>query len=162
MGSLPSRFSKDGEYLSEFGKAGSGPGEFNDVHDVFLDREGGRIYLSDKDNHRVQVFDENGRFLDLWPNIIGPSIVRITADRKYIRVMGMFTSKFLKFDLDVRFQTSWGTHGFAPGGITGGIHDLSTDSEGNLYIADHSNTVQKLRPRKDGNPEQLLGHLLPY
>jgi len=156
------RFSKDGEYLSEFGKAGSGPGEFNDAHDLFFDREGRRIYVADKDNHRIQVFDENGRHLDTWPNIVGPAVIRMTEDRKYIWTVGLYTAKFLKFDLNGRLQASWGTQGFGPGGITGGIHDFSTDSEGNLYIADHGDTVQKLRPHEDGNPAELLGQLLPY
>jgi len=156
------RFSEGGKYLSEFGKGGSGPGELDGAHDVFFDREGGRLYVADKDNHRIQIFDENGRYLDEWPNIVGPSIVRMSADRKSVWVACLFTAKFLKFDLEGRLQTSWGTQGFGPGGIIGGIHDFSTDSEGNLYIADHSNTVQKLSPRKDGNPAWMIGQLLPY
>ena len=86
----------------------------------------------------------------------------MTADRKFLWVADIFTAKFLKFDLEGRLQTSWGTWGFGPGAITGGIHDFTTDDEGNLYIADHSNTIQKFRPREGGNPEQLIGRLLPY
>ena len=156
------RFSNDGKYLSEIGKAGSGPGELDRVHDVFFDPVGKRIYAADRSNHRIQIFDENGNYLDQWPNIVGPSLVRMTEDRQYIWVADLFTAKFLKFDLNGRLQTSWGTQGFGPGAITGGVHDFTTDSEGNLYIADHSNTVQKLRPREDGNPQQLIGRLLPY
>ena len=156
------RFSNDGKYLSEIGKAGNGPGELDRVHDVFFDPVGKRLYAADRSNHRVQIFDENGNYLDQWPNIVGPSLVRMTEDRRYIWVADLFTAKFLKFDLNGKLQTSWGTQGFGPGAITGGVHDFTTDSDGNLYIADHSNTVQKLRPREDVNPEQLIGRLLPY
>jgi len=156
------RFSEDGKLLSDFGKGGSGPGEFKGAHDLFLDREGGRLYVADKDNQRIQILDENGRYLDEWPNIVGASLVSMTADRKYIWVSSVYTAKFLKFDLNGRLQESWGTQGFGPGAITGGIHDFSTDSEGNLYIADHSNAVQKFSPRKDGKPAELIGQLLPY
>ncbi len=156
------RFSNDGQYLSEIGRGGSGPGELDRVHDVFYDPVGKKIYAADRSNHRVQIFDEDGNYIDHWPNIVGPSELRMTADRRYLWVMDLFTAKFLKFDLNGKLITSWGTQGFAPGAITGGVHDFTTDSEGNLYIADHSNTVQKFRPRPDGNPEQLIGELLPY
>jgi hypothetical protein len=156
------RFSKEGKYLSEFGKRGNGPGELNGAHDIFFDKIGGRMYVADRNNHRIQVFDEKGNYLDQWPNIVAPAEVRMTEDRKFLWVADIFTAKFLKFDLEGRLQTSWGTWGFGPGAITGGIHDFTTDNEGNLYIADHSNVIQNFRPREDGEPEQLLGRLLPY
>jgi len=156
------RFSANGEYVTEFGKRGSGPGELNGAHDLFFDRVGGRIYVADRNNHRIQVFDADGNYVDQWPNIVAPAVVRMTANRRFLWVADIFTAKFLKFDLNGRLHESWGTWGFAPGAITGGIHDFTTDSDGNLYIADHSNTIQKFRPRVDGDPAQLIGRLLPY
>ena len=155
-------FSEDGKYLSEFGTRGRGPGQFNGAHDLFYDKEGGRIYVADRNNHRIQIFDKAGKYLDHWPNIVAPAVVRMTEDRKYLWVADVFTAKFLKFDLEGRLQTAWGSWGFGPGAITGGIHDFTTDEEGNLYIADHSNDIQKFRPREGGDPNQLIGRLLPY
>src|SRR3990172_3810028 len=57
------KFSKDGKYLLEWGKPGKGPGEFNTVHGIAIDSRR-RIYVTDRGNARVQVFDENGKFLD--------------------------------------------------------------------------------------------------
>lgn len=156
------RFTASGEYVSEFGNRGNGQGELNGAHDVFFDKQGGRIYVADRNNHRIQIFDENGKYVDEWPNIVAPAVVRMTVDRQYIWVADVFTAKFLKFDLDGRMQTAWGTWGYSPGAITGGIHDFTTDEEGSLYIADHSNTIQKFIPREGGDPKQLIGEVLPY
>ncbi len=79
--------------MSEIGKAGSGLGELDRVHDVFFDPVGKRIYAADRSNHRVQIFDENGRYLDHWPNIVGPSALRMTEDRKYLWVVRSIYSK---------------------------------------------------------------------
>src|SRR5258706_209180 len=55
------RFNKDGKYLSEFGKKGTGPGEFNVAHAIALDAQG-RIFVSDRENKRIQIFDQSGKF----------------------------------------------------------------------------------------------------
>lgn len=154
-------FSKSGEYLGEFGTLGKGPGELNGAHDIMFDPVGRRFYVADRINHRIQVFDESGRYVDQWPNIVAPAVVRMTEDRRHVWVADIFTYKFLKYDLTGKLVTSWGTFGLGPGGILIGVHDFATDGEGNLYIADHGDRLQKLRPRKDGNPEQLIGKLLP-
>jgi hypothetical protein len=116
-------FSEEGKYLSDFGTRGGGPGQLNGAHDLFYDKEGGRIYVADRNNHRIQVFDKDGNYLDQWPNIVAPAVVRMTADRRFLWVADVFTAKFLKFDLEGRLQTAWGSWGFGPGAITGGIQD---------------------------------------
>jgi len=56
--------------------------------------------------------------------------------------------------------STWGTMGIAPGAIWG-FHFFTTDSEGSLYIGeDMAFRIQKLVPRKDGNPAQLIGPLM--
>ena len=42
------------------------PGYFNTVHGIAVDPQTRRVYVSDRSNHRIQVFDENGKFLDQW------------------------------------------------------------------------------------------------
>src|SRR5262245_55397826 len=56
------KYSRDGKYLLEWGKRGSGPGEFQLPHNVAVDTQG-RVYVTDRDNRRVEVFDSNGKFL---------------------------------------------------------------------------------------------------
>lgn len=74
------KFSKDGHQLMEFGKAGSGPGEIQSGHSISIDNRG-RIYVAEARNHRIQVFDQNGESLDIWPNIRIASIHRYRYER---------------------------------------------------------------------------------
>src|SRR5439155_23753056 len=55
-------YSKDGEYLGQWGTKGSGDGEFTLVHDVAIDSRG-LLYVTDRVNKRVQIFDQQGKFL---------------------------------------------------------------------------------------------------
>lgn len=154
------KFSKDGKYLSEFGKPGSGPGEFYDIHGVALDHKRRRIYLSDRGNSRIQVLDFDGKFIAEWPHILAPYCIRLTADGKYLWVSDGFTQKFLKYDAEGHLLTSWGTFGIAPG-THWGPHYFDTDTEGNLYVAyDYRGDVQKFRPKKNPiHSDELVGQL---
>lgn len=65
------RFSPDGRLLKSWGGSGTAPGEFNIVHNITCDADGW-IYVADRENHRVQVFDGNGRFETEWHNLFRP------------------------------------------------------------------------------------------
>lgn len=62
------KFSADGKYLLEWGKKGSGPGEFNLPHVVQVDSKE-RVWVSDRENNRIQCFDANGKFLKQWTHL---------------------------------------------------------------------------------------------
>jgi hypothetical protein len=166
------RFSKDGKFVSAFGKPGSGPGEFgivgeglagSGIHGIVIDSPGNRLYVADRVNSRVQVFDLNGKYLDHWPNITAPYCIRLTADGRFLWVGDGYTQKFAKYDASTGKlvpNSTWGTMGVAPGAFWG-IHFFSTDSEGALYVGeDLAFRIQKFVPRKDGNPAQLIGPLM--
>ena len=72
------KYSADGEYLLEWGSRGTGPGEFGLPHNLQVDAEG-RVYVTDRDNRRVQVFDADGGFLAEWPEIGGNSALFMTC-----------------------------------------------------------------------------------
>jgi peptidylamidoglycolate lyase len=65
-------FTPKGEFVTQWGTKGKGPGEFNVPHGLAIDRAG-RIYVADRENDRVQVFDATGHFLAQWQ---GPEIGR--------------------------------------------------------------------------------------
>jgi sugar lactone lactonase YvrE len=74
-----SRWTKDGTFVKVFGKSGTGPGEFDVPHAIALDSRG-RLFIADRNNNRIQIFDQNGAFLDEWTQFGRPSGIAITKD----------------------------------------------------------------------------------
>lgn len=62
------KFSREGKYLMSWGKPGRGPGEFQVPHAIAVDSKGS-VYVSDRENNRIQVFDANGKFLKQWNHL---------------------------------------------------------------------------------------------
>jgi sugar lactone lactonase YvrE len=150
------KYSKDGKYLSEWGKPGKGPGEFNLVHGISIDADKQRIYVSDRSNSRIQIFDLNGKYIEEWNNIRSPYYLALSKDGQLIVSDGV-TQKILKYDLNGNLLYGWGTFGPFPGGIWG-VHQVSVDSEGNLYVAEVFNgRVQKFRPKPGADRAKLAG-----
>jgi DNA-binding beta-propeller fold protein YncE len=69
-------FDRTGKYLREFGKKGSGPGEFDQPHGLAFDAKG-RLFVADRSNNRVQILDKQGKFLEEWRQFSRPSGVFI-------------------------------------------------------------------------------------
>ncbi len=148
------KFNKDGQYQFEWGKPGKGPGEFDLVHAIVIDAQN-RIYVADRTNSRIQVFDLNGKFLSQWTNIRSPFYLYLSKDN-YLWVADGMTNKFLKYDLNGKLLYSWGTFGAFPGGLWG-PHQFSVDPEGNLYVAEtFGGRVQKFKPKKGADPARLI------
>jgi DNA-binding beta-propeller fold protein YncE len=70
------KFSKDGKFIKTWGKKGSAPGEMDIPHTLAMDSRG-RLFLGDRQNNRIQIFDQNGVFLDAWSQFSRPSGVFI-------------------------------------------------------------------------------------
>ena len=70
------KLSKDGTFIMAWGKHGSAPGEFDVPHSLALD-SAGRLYVGDRSNNRVQIFDQNGKFIAEWKQFGRPSSVFI-------------------------------------------------------------------------------------
>ena len=66
------KFSKEGRYLMEWGSKGTGPGELNMPHTIVIDRRG-RVLVGDRSNHRIQIFDQQGTYIDQWDQFGWPS-----------------------------------------------------------------------------------------
>ena len=154
------KFNKDGKYITEFGKPGKGNGEFYVAHSVAVDAQG-RLYVADRANARVQVFDANGKFLQVWPNIPFPMSVVVSRDQ-HVWVSDGFSHRILKYDTNGKLLYSWGTFGQFPGTLWG-VHRFTTDSEGNVYTAEvYGGRTQKFRPKKGADPAHLVGSLYGY
>ena len=79
------KFSAEGQHLLSWGQPGTGPGEFNLPHGVWIDRRG-RVLVADRENDRVQVFTQGGEHLTTWPtHLIGPALFYVDdEDTVYI------------------------------------------------------------------------------
>jgi DNA-binding beta-propeller fold protein YncE len=65
------KFTPGGKLIKTWGESGSDPGQFNIVHNIVADADGW-VYVADRENHRVQVFDGNGRYEAQWNNLHRP------------------------------------------------------------------------------------------
>jgi sugar lactone lactonase YvrE len=73
------RFRKDGQFVSDYGRMGPKPGEFMGPHALAFDSQG-RLFVADRSNNRVQIFDKDMNFVDEWRHFGRPSGVAILRD----------------------------------------------------------------------------------
>jgi hypothetical protein len=158
------KFDADGNYLLSWGEPGqrggeTRPGYWHNVHGIAVHPETRRVFVNDRSNNRVQVFDEDGNYLSEWSFGPEPADIHdfmITADG-HLWAADRGTNKMLKYDLDGNFLYAWGTWGDFPGGMWG-VHGISVDPQGNFYVAEVDNGgFQKYVPREGADPNKLIG-----
>jgi DNA-binding beta-propeller fold protein YncE len=78
------KFTKDGKFIKTWGTKGSGPGELDIPHAIAMDSQG-RLFVGDRQNNRIQIFDQDGKYLDQWAQFSRPSGVFIDGkDNIYV------------------------------------------------------------------------------
>jgi len=70
------KFSKDGKLIKAWGKRGTGPNEFDQPHALAFDSQG-RLFVGDRNNNRIQIFDQDGKYLTEWKQFSRPSGIYI-------------------------------------------------------------------------------------
>jgi len=132
------RFTADGEHVLTWGGAGDGPGQFSISHSVRLDKED-HIWICDRENRRIQIFDLEGKFLDKWTGLLRPNNIYLDEGDGviYIAELGRRISIF---DINTReLLASWGGGGDSsetPGEFLGGPHGICLDSKGDIYAGE--------------------------
>jgi sugar lactone lactonase YvrE len=130
-------YSKDGEYLGQWGAKGAGDGEFNLVHDVAIDGKG-RLYVTDRRNKRVQIFDQQGKFLGKWTDLGVPQGLYYVKSEDALYMCDGDNSRIIKVDLDGKVVGVLGSFGKVPGRIDT-PHYIAVDRSGAIYSADFRN-----------------------
>ena len=77
------KFSKDGKLIGSYGKKGSGPADFDQPHALAIDSRG-RLFVGDRSNNRVLIFDQDFKLLDEWRQFSRPSGLYIRNDMLYV------------------------------------------------------------------------------
>jgi len=106
----------------------------------------------------MQVFDEDGKFLAMWPTGYNSSVLAhfVTQD-DHVWVADWTTNRLVKYDLEGRYILDIGGPGALPGQFDG-VHQIHVDSERNLYVTEVANSrSQKFRPKPKADPNRLIG-----
>lgn len=137
------KFDGDGNFLTTWGGEGKGPGEFNQPHAVLVDPKG-LVYIADRSNQRLQVFDGEGKFLREKSHPGTPCGLALCSDRKHIMMAHGHAGRIMKLDMDLNLLAATGGQGKGPNRY-GEAHYLALDADDNIYVADSLNwNVQKL------------------
>jgi streptogramin lyase len=169
INSRVAKVDKDGKWLKSWGEPGDGPGQFNTPHSIAADAQG-NIYVADRGNRRIQVFDGEGKFLRQFsidvpldpnarpaignkpgPNVTGtmapgaPWAICITpGPNQFLYSSDAYPGRVYKLTLDGKVVGMLGEAGKQLKQF-GWIHEIACPSENELYVGELLNwRVQKL------------------
>jgi DNA-binding beta-propeller fold protein YncE len=129
------RFDKNGTHLKSWGKRGSGPGEFDAPHGVAVDANG-LVYIADRGNKRIQIFDADGNFVKEWP-LFGTPCGLVIKDGSVWLANG-HAGQIVQLDMNGRVLGITGGQGKGTGQY-GEAHFMAVTAKGELLIADTLN-----------------------
>lgn len=154
-------FDANGKYVNQWGQEGDGPGQFALPHAIVADSQN-RLYVADRENARIQVFDTKGKLLAVWEDVVTPWGLCITK-KDEIWACGSSVKKddkgecivllppdeiLVKLDSDgkVLSRVTLEKTTVPPGksGELDWVHAVAFDSKGNLYLGD----IQGMRAQK--------------
>jgi DNA-binding beta-propeller fold protein YncE len=148
------KYSPDGKLLFSWGSPGTDPGQFNIAHNICCDPDGW-VYVADRENHRVQVFDGNGKYETQWVNMHRPCGLYCCRGKKPQFLIGELgpgmTVNRNHPNIGPRLSIVDGTGktiarlgGEAGPGLEAGKfvapHGLAVDSRGDIYVGEVSYT----------------------
>ncbi|KRA55729.1 peptidyl-alpha-hydroxyglycine alpha-amidating lyase family protein [Devosia sp. Root635] len=148
------KYAPDGRHILSWGEPGTDPGQFNLPHNLVCDDDG-YVYVADRENHRIQVFDGNGKYVAQWNNLHRPSGLYMTRGKCPICFIGEI-GPYLRANFgwpNVGPRVSILSHegtllariGTVPSAGTGpgqfiSPHGIAADSRGDIYVGEVSYT----------------------
>lgn len=137
------KYSADGKFVKSWGQPGTGPSEFDMPHSIDIDSKG-RVFVADRGNSRIQIFDQDGHYLDSWRQFGRPSGIYITADdRLFVADSQSVDGVNPDFEMGIYYGSA------VDGSVDGHIGDIWTESvtentDGNLFsgLVEHRGLVR--------------------
>jgi len=126
------KFTAAGQFVSTWGTPGQGPGQFHLPHSIVIDAQG-RVYVGDRENNRIQIFDGSGKLLDIWPGF-APYGLAFDRDGRLFVADGR-AAQVLMLSETGRVQRRIGRPGTGVGEFQM-PHMLGLDADGNLFVAE--------------------------
>jgi sugar lactone lactonase YvrE len=134
------KFDKSGNFIKSWGGKGTEPGKFEVAHGIALDAKG-QLWVTDRENQRIQIFDQDGVFVKEVKFAGLPCSLNIGS--QYIYMVNGFAGQLLRLDLNGNVLAAMGKPGKGPGEF-GEAHAISVGPNGDIWVADTVNsTLQK-------------------
>ncbi|MFC2021422.1 peptidyl-alpha-hydroxyglycine alpha-amidating lyase family protein [Chloroflexota bacterium] len=135
------KFSPDGKLLLSWGEPGTDPGQFRTSHGVWLDVEQ-RVWVCDRENNRIQIFDTNGKYLNQWTDLSVPTDLFI--DNEGTVYVSEISGRVSIFSNDGKLLARWGSPEKDPvKSLLCSAHTISLDSRGDIYIGEVSLKIER-------------------
>jgi DNA-binding beta-propeller fold protein YncE len=129
------KFDRTGKYLTQWGGKGNGPGQFQVAHGAAIDAKG-LLWVVDRENQRIQVFDQNGKYVREMKYAGLPCAVDI--GKQYVYMVNGFAGQLLRLDLNGKVLAALGKPGKGPGEF-GEAHFMAVSPKDDIYVADSVN-----------------------
>mgnify|MGYP002526548184 FL=1 len=153
-------YTGEGEYKFSWGSPGIDAGQFIRPHNIAIDSNA-TVYVVDREAHRIQLFDTDGKFMTMWNNIHRPDSMVLWGEHIYVgELNGMggvddapgLGHRVSIFDLKGNLVSQFGdvNEGEGPGQFIA-PHGIAVDSQGSIYVAEVSFTIrgQHMTPAKE-------------
>ena len=153
-------YTGEGEYKFSWGSPGIDAGQFIRPHNIAIDSNA-NVYVVDREAHRIQIFDDQGKFIEMWNNIHRPDSMVLWGEHIYVgELNGMggvddapgLGHRVSIFDLKGNLVSQFGdkNEGEGPGQFIA-PHGIAVDSQGSIYVAEVSFTIrgQHMSPAKE-------------
>ncbi len=149
---------RDGNYLSEFGGQGKGPGQFNGVHALGIGPDG-LVFALDRSGGRINVFRTTAdpakvEFVDSWAGLSLPLDIIVNDDSVWVTDLNPL--RFIKLDFKGNHLYTWLVPKDLPDGYLE-VHTFTVDANGALYAGDNQyGRTQKFVPKPGADAAQLI------
>lgn len=160
-------YTKDGQYKFSWGSPGIDPSQFLRCHNIAFDQDE-RVYVVDREAHRIQIFDTEGNFLTMWNNIYRPDAMVCWQEHIYVGELNAIGGleaapdqghRVSIYNLNGEMVSRFGApfEGGGPGEFYA-PHGIAVDSEGSIYVSEVSYTMYGRRL----DPPQSLRSVSKY